>query len=456
MSEDNISNLISDKVEEFKNELIDLCQALIRIKSISPIGNEKEVAELVASKLETANIKVLVKDYFNGRGNLIATIEGSKKTPKLLYNGHLDVVPVPEGEKWKYKINPFSATIKRRKIWGRGAIDMKGNIAALVMSAIVLKKLEPGLKGSLVLNFVADEEAGGSYGTKRCLEKYTDLLKADATIIAEPTGIAAFPLGIMFGEKGIFWLEITVYGRSAHASVCELGDNPIPKLWKIIEALKNKLNYEVKIKYSFDDYVRMLGEGIGHENVKRLIKEQAIIKELLKSNTKLTSCLTIIKAGQKENQIPESCQAVLDFRLLVEHNPQVLMEKIKKIIESLGFTIRDNKSNPKGNVSLKIRTLDPASRMDSLNDKIIQIIKEAYKTYFNQNSFLLSFPASSDAHYFRNPNEIRTHPEPVCKKTVLFGAGDSSLAHASNESIKIADIINITKTYALIAYKYLS
>ncbi|MHA1383740.1 MAG: M20 family metallopeptidase [Candidatus Helarchaeota archaeon] len=453
----NITNLIDNKVEELKHEIIEFCQALIRIKSISPKGSEKKVAELIVGKLEEEGVNILIKDYFNNRANIIAAFDTPDKSPKLLYNGHMDVVPVPMGEKWKYKIEPFSATIKRGKIWGRGSVDMKGNIAALVMSAIILKKLNVNLKGSLILNFVADEEAGGIHGVKRCLEKYIDLMKADATIIGEPTGITGFPIGIMFGEKGIFWLEITTFGKSAHAAVCELGDNPIYKMLKIINAIKNELLYEKEPKYKFDDYVNMMAEGVGEGNIKRLLKEQPMIRALLNSNTRLTSCLTMINAGEKENQIPEKCQAVFDFRLMVEHNPEILREKIEKIIQNLGFTLRnENNSNLKGDVSLKIRTSDPPSRMDEHKDKLIEVIKESYKTYFNKNAFLSAFPASSDAHYFRNPNEIKDHPKPICRKTVLFGAGDATLSHAANENITISDIIKITKTYALIAYKYLS
>ena len=141
---------------------------------------------------------------------------------------------------------------------------------------------------------------------------------------------------------------------------------------------------------------------------------------------------------------------------MVEHKPQILINKIREIVENLGFTIRNpDDKNPKGDVSIKVRTFEPPSRMDNHKDKLIEVIKESYSTYFDKNAYLLAFPASSDAHYFRN-NEIEGQLEPICTRTVLFGAGNATLSHASNENILISDIINITKTYALIAYRYLS
>ncbi len=129
MTEEPVSESINNKIEALKDEIVEFCQVLIQQKSINPPGNEKEAAQIIISKLEVNNITINVQNYSNDRGNLIATMEGTRGTPRLLFNGHLDVVPVPEGEKWK--VDPFSGAIKRRKIWGRGAVDMKGNLTAM-------------------------------------------------------------------------------------------------------------------------------------------------------------------------------------------------------------------------------------------------------------------------------------------------------------------------------------
>jgi len=129
MSKESLLELINKKVDELRKEIIELCQLLIQKKSINPPGNEKEAAQVIVSKLKENDIAINVQDYTGNRGNVIATLAGTTRTPKLLFNGHLDVVPVPEGEKWK--VDPFSGTIKRGKIWGRGAVDMKGNVSAM-------------------------------------------------------------------------------------------------------------------------------------------------------------------------------------------------------------------------------------------------------------------------------------------------------------------------------------
>ncbi|MHA1130311.1 MAG: M20 family metallopeptidase [Candidatus Helarchaeota archaeon] len=456
MNDQDLYQLINENVEAIKDEIIAFCQALIQKKSVNPPGNEKEAAQLIVSKLKENNIEINVVDYSQFRGNLIATLPGIIHSPRLLFNGHIDVVPVPEDEHWK--VDPFGGIIKRRRIWGRGAVDMKGNCSAMLMAAVLLKRIGIPLNGDLILNFVADEEQGGIFGTKWCIETHPEKLKADATVIGEPTTYPGFPLLIMIGEKGIFWLRITTYGQSAHASTPMVGDNPILRMLHVIQAIEDNLEYGVKPPYNIEELKERASAVFGTEQFQRIYEEQGIIRALFKSLVSLTHAVTIIKAGEKENQIPDQCSALIDFRLTPSHTPDELLRRIKRVITDLGpdFVLKESKDDPNGNVLLKVESSQAASLMKNSNTPLISVIKEAHHTVFQKPTFQFLMPATSDARFFRNDNIAECRVPSLCDNTVLFGGGNGMLAHAKDESIEIKTLLSMTKAYALIAAKYLS
>ncbi len=456
MSNTVLFDLISENVDTMKDEIVAFCQRLIQQKSVNPPGNEKEAAQVIVSKLKENYIDINVADYTNNRGNVIATLAGKKHSPKLLFNGHIDVVPVPQGEKWK--VDPFSGVIKRRKIWGRGAVDMKGNCSAIVMAAIVLKRIGLPLMGDLILNFVSDEEQGGTYGAKWCIETHPEMLKADATIIGEPSTYPGFPLLIMMGEKGIFWLRITTYGKSAHASTPMIGDNPILRMLQVIQAIETDLHYDVPTPYSLEDLRARAEKVFGEAQFNRIYEEQEIIRALFNSLVGLTHAVTIINAGEKENAIPEKCSALIDSRLTPSHAPDELLRRIKEVISNLGpdFHVKDSEEDPVGNVLLEVQSSQSPSLMKNPDTSLISVIKEAHETVFNQSTFCFVMPATSDARFFRNDNPNECSIPSICDNTVLFGGGNGMLAHAKDECIDIKTLLDMTKIYALIAAKYLS
>ncbi len=454
MGENELAGAIHGMVDDCAKEITDLCIELVRIPSVSNDGREKDVIAVLSRKLRENGIDVQVEDIFDGRGNVIATIGRAGSHPALLYNGHVDVVPVPANEKWRKEMDPYAGIVTAGKIYGRGTVDMKGNVASMVMAAIVLQRLGIQLEGRLVLNFVSDEEMGGKHGTLRCLQNHRQHLDVDAAIIGEPTMLAGFPACISFSEKGILWVEIETYGSSGHASIGELESSAITKMVRIIQGIEEKFEYPVEPRFSIDALRRYLEEAVGQDIGRELYEKQPLIKGVWDANTKLTRSLTILKAGQKENQIPSSCIAVYDIRFLVEHDPETIISKMKHIVTSLGFKLVDE-TGRQGDARISIRLLSAASRMDNHGATIVGVIKDAHENVFKRKTMLIAFPATSDAKYFRNEGIIPGVSGSACKDTVLFGAGEANLSHAANEAITIKDLISITKAYAMIAAGYL-
>ncbi|MFX1309336.1 MAG: M20 family metallopeptidase, partial [Promethearchaeota archaeon] len=232
MSEQQILNEIKQNQEEY----ITFFQELIQAESYNPPGNEKNVALVIEKYLKNSKINVEIIPFGDNRANLIAYLNNNFEGKNLLYNGHMDVVPPGNEEEWKYP--PLSATIKRKKyIYGRGATDMKGGLAAMVIALKILKKLNLTLAGNLILNAVADEETGGEYGTKWCIDNKLQSIKPDFTIVSEPTRLKPLPHVISVGERGRLVVKIITNGISTHSSWPFMGKNAIYMMSEIIHNL---------------------------------------------------------------------------------------------------------------------------------------------------------------------------------------------------------------------------
>lgn len=449
----NEPGLLAREIDGSQDELVSLCQELVRIDSVTGGGKEVDAAKFFASWLKERGVNVVVEDYFDGRGNVIALANEGAGGPRLVFNGHLDVVPVAAGERWRGNMDPFGGTLKGKHVYGRGAVDMKGNLAAMAVAAVALGKLGSGLKGQLVLHAVSDEEQGGDLGTMRSIEKFPEYFSnVEAVVIGESTMMPGFPLGISYSEKGIIWLELTTHGESMHGSMGDLEESAIIKMMKVVDAIRARLAIDVEPLHGEDVLKGYLAHGIGREAVDRLWEDETIFKKIVQANLRLTKSLTMFHAGEKENQVPATCTALFDIRSMPEHDQAAIMEKARTIIQDLGYTVGDGTSGV--DVTLTAKMKNEASRMDDHQHRIIGAIQRANKEVFNNDAFLIAFPASSDARLFRNVFPGRLAP--VCKNTVMYGAGEAMLSHAKNERMAVDDLVRIAKAYALAAWTFLS
>jgi len=161
--------------------------------------------------------------------------------PVLHLNGHYDVVPVGVG----WTVDPFAGTVRDGMLFGRGASDMKGGVASMIMTAIVLKRFGINLKGSLFFSAVPDEETGGAAGTGYLVGKGYG--KADMAIVPEPDKLDM----VTIGYRGAQWVEITSHGKAAHGGMPHLGVNAVEKMAKVIMRLQNlKRRFEGKVSQS--------------------------------------------------------------------------------------------------------------------------------------------------------------------------------------------------------------
>ncbi|MHA1231813.1 MAG: M20 family metallopeptidase [Candidatus Helarchaeota archaeon] len=431
-------------------EVISLCQKLIQTDSINPPGNEANVARVIRDFLKENKIDCEIYDMGNNRANLLTVLKGSGDK-KLLLNGHMDVVPIEHEELWK--VPPLSATIKRKRIIGRGAADMKGGLAAMIIAFTVLKRLEYPLNGNLILNCVCDEETLGSIGTEWCIKNLADKMRADAVIVGEPSGLDPLPKGILIGEKGRMEINIKTHGIACHAGMPSLGVNPIEILNKILSNMSKLDDYlpQIRPPFSKEELKLMLQEGFSSKEVfERIYKEQPILESLINSLCNYTYAITKINAGIKENVVPSECNSIFDFRLIPGQKPEYLVNALKNLISDLGYKIKDSTKSIKNEVfvEIKINSMSEPSIIDKMDYELISILYESYREIYGKTPFKFLMPATTDARFFRNSG--------FCKQVVVFGPGNATRAHGINENIEIRDLVNATKTYAITAARFLS
>lgn len=443
---------ILDEIFENKEEYIEFLRDILKINSYNPPGNEKNVALKIKQYLEDINIKCEIFPFGENRANLIAYLNNNFSGKNLLFNGHMDVVPPGIEEVWSKP--PLEAFRKRDKlIIGRGAADMKGGLVAMVIALKILKKLEPELAGNLILNAVSDEETGGTLGTKWCVDNKLDSIKCDFAVIGEPTGLDPLSKAIIIGEKGILQMKVQTKGKPAHSSMAFIGINAISMMCEIMRNLPriNDLLPKTDPPLSFEEIKELMCSAFQNKKVfERILDEQPILKNLILALTKSTCSLNLIKGGEKENIVPEICEALIDFRLLNGQNTEDVIAALKKIITDLGFEIRDE---PVGNPEDTFVYLEKEFSGDPSyweNWKESHQLKEFFniveKTY-GRKPFYFIYPACSDGYFIRNSD--------YCKQTILFGPGSAGTAHATNEYIEIKDFLNAIKVYTLFASSFL-
>ncbi len=203
-----------------------LTQELIRFETINPPGNESPCACHLGGILEALGFKTRYIPMAANRDNLVASIGGSADKPPICFSGHTDVVPLGAAP---WTVAPFGGDIANGKIYGRGSSDMKSGVAAFVAAAV---KLAPRLENTagVVLVISAGEERGCEGAN--LLARQGILPRAGAIIVAEPTANE-----VLAGHKGVFWLEGTARGVTAHGSMPEQGDNAVYKAARAALAL---------------------------------------------------------------------------------------------------------------------------------------------------------------------------------------------------------------------------
>jgi acetylornithine deacetylase/succinyl-diaminopimelate desuccinylase-like protein len=304
-----------------RDEVTELLQELIRIDTTNPPGNETAAAEVLQAYLEDSGAEVELYARTPERANLVARIPGRGDGPKLLFLSHTDVVLADAAE---WAADPFGGELRSGEVWGRGALDMKGQVAAsaVAIASLAREGFEP--TGDLIFAATADEEVGAGFGAQWLCETHPDAVRCDY-LINEGSGERLELGGKPFymcsvAEKMSAPFRLRVRGRSGHASMPGIADNALVKAAPLITALgeyvpEQRLTPEVE---ALLEAVTGDRPGSPAEALERATEIGEFFAEMVEPLLSLTLAPTMITASQKRNVIPAICDVVVDSRLLPE------------------------------------------------------------------------------------------------------------------------------------------
>lgn len=318
-----------NKIHVDESRLLSTLKELIAIESVNSSlvqggSGESEIARFIGDRLERIGLEVQYQPLGQNRQNVVATLRGGDDGGRsLMLNGHTDTVGTSGME-----TPALMATYRDGKVYGRGAFDMKGGLAAIISVAESLADAKTELRGDLVLAFVADEEYA-SMGTEALTKEYG----ADAAIVTEPTN-----LDVIVTHRGFAWANVDVFGKAAHGSRYDVGVDAIAKAGKFLVALE-------QMDRGFEELKPhpLLGRPSVHAS--------------------------LIRGGAELSTYPDHCRIDLERRTMPSESQQTVQEELRELIDHI--TANDSEFRAESNVFFYRPALEVSEHLD-----LIRILRQ--------------------------------------------------------------------------------
>jgi acetylornithine deacetylase/succinyl-diaminopimelate desuccinylase-like protein len=416
-------------------EAVGLLQSLIRIDTSNPPGNEREAQGLLHELLAGAGFECELAAREPERPNLVARLRGGSPGPVLCLLSHVDTVPADPAD---WSTDPWSGELRDGEVWGRGALDMKGQVAAEVAAAVALARggWRPR-SGDLLVVVTADEERGAAYGARWLCEERPDLVRCDL-VVNEGGGVAIDFRGrrfytIALGEKGIARLRLRTHGRAGHASMPRIGDNALLRMAPLLERLAGQPPLEptpeaVSLLSSLldEDLGGTASEDLAVAVDRVRAEEPAVADYLAEPLLGVTLAPVMVTGGVKENVIPAHCEVLVDCRVPPGLGEDHVRERVAGV---LGDGSRWEIEIPETVVGNRSRLEGP------LADAIAAWLSEV-----DSHAMLVpaAMPGFSDSHWFRKEFGATAYGFWPRRKMTLGEL--EPLIHGADERVAIADV----------------
>lgn len=376
-----------------KVDVVDLLQRLVRVNTVNPPGNELEGARALARWLSDHGIEAEIDEFLPGRANLTARVRGRGDGPTLMLNTHLDVVPAGDG----WSRDPLAGAVENGRVYGRGAADSKGSLAAMAAALVTARDAGVIAQGELVLAAVADEESG-SAGARHLLGR----CRPDAVIVGEPTG-----LRLVTAHKGSLRPVVEVRGRAAHAAQPQLGASAVEAAADLLRELRA--------------YAGDLGRR-AHPLV---------------GPPTLTAVL--VQGGEALNAVPERCRITFDRRLIPGETEQGALEEFKAVLARFAAE--------RPGLGVEVVDLAPSTGGPSEtapDHPFVAACRRALRR-MGQTDEPAGLVFNCDMSHF--------HAAGV--PAVVYGPGSVAVMHAADEYVDIADLEAAVVGYVAVAAEVL-
>ena len=405
-------------------ELVALAADLIRFPTVNPPGEAyRPCAEYLGNRLKRHGFAVT---YVRAEGapgdsdrypriNMIARYESDRAGPCVHFNGHLDVVTAGAG----WTVEPFEGVVREGRLYGRGAADMKGGLAAAVIAAETL--IESGdFAGAIEISGTVDEESGGYGGVAWLAERgFFSKPRVDHVIIPEPLNVDR----VCIGHRGVWWATIETHGRIAHGSMPFLGDSAIRHMTAVLERLEHELMPKLAMRRS----------------------DMPVVPDGARAST---LNINSVHGGESEGHegypaplVADSCRIVIDRRFLIEETLADVAGEVRAILEDLSRTRE----------GFRYSLSELFSVIPVMADKdgpVATATRSAIRTVLNREAAIVCSPGTYDQKHIDRIGRL--------KDCIAYGPGLLELAHQPDEWVGIDDMVNSAKVMALTARTLLS
>ncbi|MGZ8362445.1 MAG: acetylornithine deacetylase/succinyl-diaminopimelate desuccinylase family protein [Caulobacteraceae bacterium] len=411
-------------VESRRDELVELTRDLIRIPTVNPPGDfYRPCAEFIGERLARRGFHV---EYVRAEGspgdtdayprtNVIARREGSGSGPCVHFNSHIDVVQVGEG----WTVDPFAGVVKDGRVYGRGACDMKGGLAASIIAVEALIDSGVDLPGALEISGTADEESGGYGGVAYLAERgWFSPPRVDHVIIPEPLNVDR----VCIGHRGVWWAEIETKGRIAHGSMPFLGDSAIRHMTAVLEGFERELYPAMAARHS----------------------DMPVVPEGAKQSTMNINSVHG-GAGEQYAGLPapcvaDSCRIVIDRRFLIEEGLDDVKNEVRVLLDHLART--------RPGFRYEVRDLfEVEPVMSDRNSPTARTTAQAVREVLGRDAAFVCSPGTYDQKHIDRIGRL--------KDCIAYGPGVLDLAHQPDEWVGIDDMVASAKVMALAAGRLL-
>ncbi len=419
-----------------QQEATELLRRLVRINTVNPPGNERAAVDLLADYLDDAGLECQMFALDPKRPNLVARLRGHGDGPTLGYLGHVDTVLADPAE-WTH--DPWSGTIADGCLWGRGALDMKSQVAAEAAAAAALARSggRPE-RGDLLLIVTADEEAGGRYGARFLTESHAEHVRCDYLLnegggsVIEHAGRRLYPVSC--GEKGVFRFTVTTRGIAGHASV------PVPELNALVKMapLIERLAYAqaaVDVPPEALELLSTLGESGEPAAVLERLRETAPgIAAVVGPMLHMTLAPTRITASEKINVVPSLTCLDVDCRAAPGLDEAEVRRRVTEILGRSGYELTFGASRPGVRSPSRSRLMSAVDSWIAAADPGAIVVPVLDPGFTDSGWFRDAFPECIAYGFFPQPHMTRTQ----------FYA----LIHGPDERIDLRDLEFATRFYA--------
>ena len=335
----------------YQDMAVELMQQYLRIDTSNPPGNEIETAKFLKRIFDQHGIENEVFEYKPGRANIIARLKGNGSKRPIILLSHTDVVTA---EPASWEVEPFSAVIRNGYIYGRGALDMKGEGLLHLMTMILLKEEGPPLARDVIFLGTADEEVNDE-GSLWMIANKAELFKNAEYLLTEGgdnllEGEAVKVVGVDVAEKAPFWLRLTATGLAGHGSrpVSDSATN------RLVRAMSRILEWETPIKLLpavekyFKDVAPLHQEPLRSQfaNIRESLKDPAFVKSLTSQREynfllRNTISITMLSGSKQTNVIPNAATCNIDVRLLPGEAPEDFLKALTEVIADPAIKIEN-------------------------------------------------------------------------------------------------------------------